>query len=215
MDLRLLLERGRHGDRQAHDLLLRRAGERLERMARAMLRRFPAVHRQVETNDVLQNALMRLLRALEKVEPASTREFFGLAAMQIRRELLDLARHFKARTPLLEQDLPDVGRPEGSNFDVEEPSASDLDFWCSFHEAVERLPAPEREVFSLSFYHGWTQQQIAELLQVTERQVRRRYKSALLALSEELGEQLHGILQGASREAGTQPSKAAGGPASP
>jgi RNA polymerase sigma factor (sigma-70 family) len=200
MDLRRLLERGRQGDREAQDLLLRRAGERLERMARGMLRRFPAVHRQVETNDVLQNALLRLLHALRQVDPASTREFFGLAAMQIRRELLDLARHFKGRTPLLEQDLPDVGRPEGSHFDVVEETEPDLDFWCSFHEAVERLPAAEREVFSLSFYHGWTQQEIAELLQVTERQVRRRYRSALLALSEELGEKLPGILQGATSE---------------
>jgi RNA polymerase sigma-70 factor (ECF subfamily) len=189
MDLRLLVERGRKGDREAHDLLLRRASERLERMAHAMLSRFPSVHRHVETNDVLQNAMMRLLRALEKVEPASTREFFGLAALQIRRELLDLARSFKERMPLLKQDLRTSGQPTAGTFDVVDEAAAeaDLDFWCAFHEAVERLPAREREVFSLSFYQGWTQPQIAELLQVTERQVRRRWNAAVVALNEHMG----------------------------
>jgi RNA polymerase sigma-70 factor (ECF subfamily) len=67
---------------------------RLERLARKMLRRFPGVHRWAETGDVLQNALLRLLRALQEVRPESVRGFFGLVAEQMRRELLDLARHF-------------------------------------------------------------------------------------------------------------------------
>jgi DNA-directed RNA polymerase specialized sigma24 family protein len=88
------LERMRAGDLAARDELLRGLGARLERLARKMLRRFPGVQRWVETEDVLQNALLRLLRALEQVQPGSMREFFGLAAEQMRRELLDLARHF-------------------------------------------------------------------------------------------------------------------------
>jgi DNA-directed RNA polymerase specialized sigma24 family protein len=36
-----------------------------------------------------------------------------------------------------------------------------------------RLPAQLHEVFSYTFYHGWTQNQIAELLGISERQVRR------------------------------------------
>jgi len=56
--------------------------------------RYPSVGRWVEVEDVLQGSLMRLLRALESVQPTSTRAFFGLAAEQMRRELLDLGRHF-------------------------------------------------------------------------------------------------------------------------
>jgi len=59
-----------------------------------MLRNFPNVHRWAETDEVLQNAVMRLMRSLEKIEPASVAVFFGLAAEHLRRELLDLARHF-------------------------------------------------------------------------------------------------------------------------
>ena len=59
-----------------------------------MLGRFPNVRRWADTDDVLQNAQLRLLHALETVRPDSTRRFFGLAAKQIRWELIDLARHF-------------------------------------------------------------------------------------------------------------------------
>ena len=37
---------------------------------------------------------MRLLRALRGVRPSSTRELLSLAAEQMHRELLDLARHY-------------------------------------------------------------------------------------------------------------------------
>src|SRR5262245_7811376 len=88
------LTRLRAGDATARNELVGRTCSRLERLARKMLRGFPRVRRWADTNDVLQNALVRLLRSLETVRPESPREFFALAAQQIRRELLDLARHF-------------------------------------------------------------------------------------------------------------------------
>ena len=59
-----LLARWQQGDRQAADELLRRVGVRLESLARGMLRRFPAVHGQAETGDVVQESCIRLLNAL-------------------------------------------------------------------------------------------------------------------------------------------------------
>jgi RNA polymerase sigma factor (sigma-70 family) len=67
---------------------------------------------------------------------------------------------------------------------------NDLELWCRFHEAVKELPAEEQEVVGLVFYHGWTQAQIAELLQVDERTVRRRWQSACLQLNQLVGENL-------------------------
>src|SRR5262245_57545794 len=90
-----LLTRARDGHDDARDDLIRRVQQRLEHLTRKMLRGFPAVQRWEDTGDVLQNALIRLARALEAVNPTTTREFFGLAAEQIRRELLDLARHYR------------------------------------------------------------------------------------------------------------------------
>lgn len=84
--LQAWFDRMRAGDPAARDELLRACGGRLERLARKMLRRFPGVRRWAQTGDVLQNAVLRLLRALEQVRPASTRELFGLAAEQMRKK---------------------------------------------------------------------------------------------------------------------------------
>jgi RNA polymerase sigma-70 factor (ECF subfamily) len=172
-----LVERHRAGDRTAMDLLIRRTTERLERLARKMLGAFPQVRDQYETADVLQNALVRLVRALETVKPASVRDYYRLAAEQVRRELLDLARHCRRRP----------ADPLGTA----EPGMADdpgLARWAALHEAVENLPVEEREVFGLTFYHGWSQPEIAELLRVSDRQVRRWWGRAVVRLNRVVGE---------------------------
>lgn len=180
------LIRMKAGDPAAREELLRGLAGRLEHLTRKMLRRFPNVRRWADTNDVLQNALLRLLRALEAVHPGSMREFFGLAAEQIRRELLDLARHFYG--PLGHGANLAGQAPWGpASSGTEEPAdpaddADDLERWCCFHESVAGLPAEEREVVGLVFYHGWGQAEVANLMGVSERTVQRRWHSALLKL---------------------------------
>jgi RNA polymerase sigma-70 factor (ECF subfamily) len=74
------IDRLRAGDHTARDELLAQASERLTRLTRKMLRDFPRVHRWEQTDDVLQNAVLRLGRALGEVQPATVAEFFRLAA---------------------------------------------------------------------------------------------------------------------------------------
>jgi RNA polymerase sigma factor (sigma-70 family) len=190
------LTRIRDGDKAAFDELLRAVSDRVERIARKMLRGFPAVRRWEDTQDVLQDALMRLLRSLGAVHPGSMREFFGLAATQIRRTLLDLARHYLgphghganyASTPR----LPDGREPLAEPPDPE--NVRELERWCEFHQAIENLPVDEREVVELLFYHGWTQAQVSELLQMSPRTVQRRWQSACLKLHDALHGQMPGI----------------------
>jgi RNA polymerase sigma-70 factor (ECF subfamily) len=193
-DLHAWVDRLRAGDRAAADELLRAVGGRLEGLARRMLKGFPNVKRWADTGDVLQGAAMRLLRTLERIRPDSTRDFFNLAAVHVRRELLDLARHFGGPQGVGANHASaapgaDAGPPA---YEAAAPAAdtADLDRWVRFHEAVERLPAAEREVVGLAFYHGWTHEQIAELLQVTDRTVRRYWQAACLRLSAEVGGRL-------------------------
>jgi RNA polymerase sigma-70 factor (ECF subfamily) len=182
------LDRYRAGDRAATDAFLRCVCGRLERLARSMLRGFPNVRRWAGTDDVVQSALMRLLHSLETIRPENTRHFANLAALHIRRELLDLARHFRNRL-----DRPGGGADGQGAAEPADPgggAAGELDLWSAFHEQVGRLPVEEREVVGLTFYHGWTQAQIAELFRVDERTVRRRLRSAAQRLSEALGGRL-------------------------
>jgi RNA polymerase sigma-70 factor (ECF subfamily) len=190
VQLHAYLDRFRAGDREATDAFLRRVCNQLERLAHGMLRGFPNVRRWADTSDVLQGALLRLLHTLQATQPEDTRHFANLAALHIRRELLDLARRFRSR---LDRPLG-VGDGEGGAGAWEpvdaDSATGDLDLWSAFHEQVDRLPVAEREVVGLAFYHGWTQAQIAELLQVDERTIRRRWRSASHRLKEALGGQL-------------------------
>jgi RNA polymerase sigma factor (sigma-70 family) len=184
--LRRWVERIRAGDRAAREEMLRAAHARLERLARKMLRRFPAVGRWEESGDLLQNAVLRLLRALQDVEPTSVRNFFGLAAEQMRRELLDLARRYRARRVSGPSHAAGRGG-SGSRVSAPEPpdpaeGPDELEKWCAFHEAVERLPVEQHEVVGLIYYHGWTQAEVAEHLGVSKRTVQRHWAAAMLTL---------------------------------
>src|SRR5271157_1059703 len=88
------LELMRAGDQTARQRLIEHSCERLRGLARKMLHRYPKVRRWEETDDVFVEAVTRLHRALETVQPESPRHFYNLAATQIRRVLIDLSRRY-------------------------------------------------------------------------------------------------------------------------
>jgi RNA polymerase sigma factor (sigma-70 family) len=190
--LRRWVVRIRAGDLAAREEMLRAVRARLERLARKMLRRFPDVGRWEETGDLLHNSLLRLLRALQKVEPNSVRDFFGLAAEQMRRELLDLARHYRGRHAFGASAAKRPGNDSKSRV-LDPPDSTDdpdeLEQWCAFHEAVATLPVEQREVVGLIYYHGWTQAEVAEQLGVSKRTVQRHWNAAILRLHDWLKDQ--------------------------
>ncbi len=88
-----LLNLAAEGNEKALDDLIARASERLLKLTRRMLRNYPDLRRWEQTDDVFQNAAIRLQRSLKKVKPDSVRRFFALASLEIRRSLIDLCRH--------------------------------------------------------------------------------------------------------------------------
>jgi RNA polymerase sigma factor (sigma-70 family) len=171
--------------------------KRMQGMARRMLRRYPRVGRWVQEEDIVQEAMLRLLRALRSIQPETMRSFYGLAAEQIRRELIDLTRKlFGPEGPASNYEshlyLNDTGQQPSPTVEPIAPGETleELERWNALHQAVEELDLDLREVFSLTFYHGWGQREIAELMQIDERTVRRRWRRAVLQLSDRLGGRL-------------------------
>ncbi len=119
--------------------------------------------------------------ALNNVEIADIRHFYRLAALQIRRELIDLCRHYQG--PLGLGANHHTQRPVSPNdgtaplvfYDRAEMSADPrhMQEWGEFHQHVESLPEKEREVFELIWYHELTQDEAAEVLGISTRQVKR------------------------------------------
>jgi RNA polymerase sigma-70 factor (ECF subfamily) len=187
------LDRLRDGDEAARKELLNCACARLTRLTRKMFKNYQRVKRWEQTDDVFQNATVRLYRALGEVRPASVQDFFRLAALNIRRELLDLAKHYYgpqgygANYASLGQGQEAGSSPQAP---LEQPDATDdpsqLAAWAEFHSQVEQLPEEEREIFDLLWYQELSQAEAAALLQVSERTVKRRWQSARLKLHEAL-----------------------------
>src|SRR5215470_16389334 len=98
VELQALLNRLRQGDREARQLLLERACERLRRLAGRMLHgSFPDLARRHEVDSIVHETWMRLLQTLEKAQPPTAADFFRLAAHKIRQVLLDMAQSERRR----------------------------------------------------------------------------------------------------------------------
>lgn len=185
------LHRLRQGDERARAEIITYAQVRFRTLASRMLKQFPGVKRWEETDDVLQTSLVKLHNALLSTPPNDRQHFLRLSTLQIRRTLVDLARHYRSDGVLgaihhANGDTTDSTQLlDGDRYiDTNEPTT--LEDWTAFHEAVAKLPPQEREAFELLWYQGLTQTEAATILEVTERTVRRYWTSARLQLSKML-----------------------------
>src|SRR4051812_44200555 len=87
-----LIKRLAEGDERACAELINQTADRLAILTRQMFRDYGRLGRWEQTDDICQNASLRLWKALKATRPASTADFYRLAALQIRRELIDQVR---------------------------------------------------------------------------------------------------------------------------
>jgi len=185
--LQNLIELALKGEPSARDALLDHACDRLLRLTRKMFHGYPNLRRWEATDDVFQNAMIRLHRALADVKLESVRHFFNLAAVQIRRELLDLAkRHFGPHGIGSNHHTDGIPADDDGGSLAQAAEPSNVEDWSEFHAHVEALPDDEQELVNLLWYEGLTQEEAAQVLGVSLRTVKRRWHSARLKLHEAL-----------------------------
>lgn len=194
MAIRRCIDRLNAGDQEVRNELISFAYERLQRMAKKMKGDFDRLGRWEQTDDVLQNASMRLYDSLAAVTLSDERHFYRLAALQIRRELIDLCRHYQGplgvganhHTQVKRQNPEQTAPPPA--YDQAEVSADPrrMHEWSEFHQCVESLPDREREIFELLWYHELPQQEVAEMTGLSTRQIKRIWRSAKLLLHDRL-----------------------------
>jgi RNA polymerase sigma factor (sigma-70 family) len=187
-ELQGLIDRLNAADPAAANALIGRACDRLRRLTHTVFRDFGRLHRLEDTDDVLNAAVLRLLRRLQgENKPDSVREFFRRAAREIRCALLDLTKHyFGPEGPAVREVAAEPGSGMGDGISPENVTSTfdpgRLAQWTEFHRQVEALPDEEREAFELLWYQGLTQEEAAHLLGVSEVTVKRRWAAARLRL---------------------------------
>jgi RNA polymerase sigma-70 factor (ECF subfamily) len=175
------------GRPNAAEPTFRKIMEKVDRFARGMFQKFPRVGRFVDVEDVVQNSLIRLLAAFRQVRPNNRQHFYAIVNELIRRELLDLVKHYYGpRGEGTHVGPAAVGAAAGQVVPAAPDEAGDLDRLAAFHEAVAGLPAEEREVVGLTYYHGWSQGEISDLFRVSVRTVQRWQESAMEKLKGKL-----------------------------
>lgn len=184
------LNRLRTGDATARDELIAVTADRLRRLTRKMFAEGDRLRRWEEVDDVAQNATLRLYSALRDTVPETPLAFFRLGALQIRRELMDLARRYFGPLGAGANQASAAGNADSSGLADAGQSTYDpgrLAEWSEFHARVENLPDSDRTLVDLLWYQGLPQEDVAGLLGVDVRTVQRRWVKTRL--------QLHSLLR--------------------
>lgn len=165
--------------------LMDRSVQRLHQLCATLLyRSYPRLTRpplNLRSDEMLSALVERLLKALREARPRSVREFFALAGQHTRWELNGLARAMDQGAKNFE--LVDGLIPALPNSDscLTENGRRML-------EAIDELPADEREAFDLVRIQGLTYVEAADLLGVAPKTVRRRLDRGLVLLTAKLND---------------------------
>ena len=163
--------------------LLGRAAKRLEFLCATMLHqdypRLIGALINLQSDELLGALIERLMKAMRETRPPTVRQFFGLANQHIRWELNDLARRLEERET--------IERLSGDNVPAPVSSGSELSLNARrMLDTIEGLPEDQREVFSLVRIQGMSQTEVAALLGVTAKTIKRRLDRSLILLTSAL-----------------------------
>jgi RNA polymerase sigma factor (sigma-70 family) len=187
-----LLDQLKSGHSQAAQQLIEATLDRLRLLAQRIFADHPRLKRWEEIDDVLQNSSIRLWRALENSHPPTPLDYFSLAAAVIRRELIDLSRRYFGPLGIGANQAKSWltnGSPDKSPVDYQHDSTYDpvkLGCWSEFHEHIEKAALEERILFDLLWYQGLTLSEAAEACGLSERTLRRRWRTARINLHKSL-----------------------------
>jgi RNA polymerase sigma-70 factor, ECF subfamily len=181
-DITQILVAARNGDRDAVDRLLPAVYGELRARAASYLRRERAGH-TLQPTALVHEAYMRLVN-YEKTDWQCRAHFFATASEAMRRILVDHARtrrRGKRGGGALQVTLDESNGPlEVQDFDV-----------LALNEALERLAeldARQAKIVELRFFGGLTNEEIAEVMGVSERTVRSDWAHARVWLARTLAE---------------------------
>lgn len=183
-DITLILEAIGRGDRQASEDLLPMVYQELRRLAAARMAQEAAGH-TLQPTALVHEAWLRLTGNGQQTWQ-NRAHFFGAAAEAMRRILIEQARRKSRLKRGGGKTILDI-----ADFDL--AAAIPDEKILLVNDALETLKAtdPEKaQVVLLKFFGGLTNDQVAEILNVNEKTVRRQWEFAKAWLFEHISGQL-------------------------
>ena len=176
-----VLGRLQSGDESARDALFASAYPELQRLARARLRD-GGRNTLLDTRGLVHESYLRFVQG-GQLRAADRRAFFAYASQVMRSVIVSSARDRAA-------EKRGAGRrPLTLSTHISEKAPEGEDVILQVHEALQALEQLEprlAQVAQMRYFGGYSEQEIAEALQVTERTVQRLWLKARLMLEAEL-----------------------------
>lgn len=178
--IELLLQRLQDGDQSAMDVLLPLLFEDLRRLARAQRNRLGAGE-TLRTTALIHEAYLKMRRS-EQISAGSRRHFLHTAALAMRQILID-----HARSQLAAKDRHEVARmrDEHNRDNMHQQARLVLDIDAALKEMQSSDPRLVN-VVNYRYFAGYSDTEIAELLEVSPRTVRRDWFRAKAWLAQTL-----------------------------
>jgi len=175
--LTVLLSRMQGGDRAARDALFAAAYRELRRLAHSRLHE-GGRNTVLDTTALVHESYLRLVRTGElKIE--DRRAFFGYASQVMRSVIVD-----SARARLAERRGGDAQKLTLST-ELAQDLAQDEKGIVQIHEALrelEKADARAAQVVQMRYFGGYSNEEIAETLDITVRTVQRDWEKAKVLL---------------------------------
>jgi len=153
----VLVERARSGDSGAREQLARRCIEALNRFAAGRVPR--GVRGRIDTDDLVQHAVMRAFERLDSFERRGHGSFLANLRTIVLNQIRDEARRLSTRLP--HEELGEQLQHSGPS-PLE--AAIGHEFVEAYEAALARLSAPHREAIVLRLEMGYGYDEIAEAL---------------------------------------------------
>jgi RNA polymerase sigma factor (TIGR02999 family) len=172
-----LLVRVEAGDGAARDALFTATYDELRRLARSRLRD-GGRNTVLDTTSLVHESYLRFVK-LGQLRAEDRRAFFGYASRVMRSVIVD-----SARERLAERRGGGVS-PLTLNTQLVEGLADGEETILKVHEALEELAQADArlaQVVEMRYFGGYSEREIAETLEVTERTVQRDWEKARLIL---------------------------------
>ena len=181
LNVTLLLGQWRGGDQAALDALVPLIYQELRQLASAQLRRDPKA--SIQCTELVAEAYLRLVDA-SRVPWQDRTHFFSVAARTMRRVLVDNYRakstDKRGQNKTLITFDDELGQGSGK--------ALELDRLDDVLTDLEKLDARQAEIVTLRFFGGLTNEEIGQVLEISERTVKREWAMVRLWLFKHLSE---------------------------
>lgn len=174
-DVTTLLEKYQLGDTDAFDELTRLLYPELKRLARHRAR-----SGNLGATTLIQETYARYL-AGDGIKPANRQDFFGLAATIMRRVIVDDIRQSLASKRKAEHTADD------NPLDHAQPSAEFIVTLDRALDALNRHNDRLRRAFECRYFAGYTTQETAEVMGISERTAERLWAQAKAWIANEIG----------------------------